>query len=206
MSGWDDALQQRAEALVAGYPEPRSAAMPLLYLSMLADGYLTSDGMRRVAGLTGLTPAQVQSVASFYSMFKREPTGKYLISVCASISCHLLAADAVLAAVEAATGVRAGETGDDGLFTVERVECIGACGGAPAIQVNYETVEGLTADQAGALCTWLAGEQPRLVRSDDLQERFGGRRSFDWGGAEPGGAVAPVPAFGPYASAGEAGS
>lgn len=203
MSGWTDDLQQRAEALLARYPEPRSAVMPLLYLSMLADGYLTSAGMRRVAGLTGLTPAQVQSVASFYSMFKREPIGKYLISVCASISCHLLAADAVLEAIEEETGVRRGETGADGLFTVERVECIGACGGAPAIQVNYETVEGPTPEQARALCGWLRAEQPGVVRSDDLQERFGGRRAFDWGPEESRGAIAPVPAFGPYGTVGE---
>ena len=206
MRGWTDDLQERAEALVALYPEPRSAVMPLLYLAMLADGYLTSAGMRRVAAFTGLTPAQVQSVASFYTMFKREPTGKYLISVCASISCHLMAAEAVLAAVEEATGVPAGKTGEDGLFTVERAECIGACGGAPAIQVNYETIEGVDPERTRALCAWLRDEQPAVTRADELQQRFGGRRAFEWGPEDAQGAMAPVPAFGPYASAGEEGS
>jgi hypothetical protein len=122
--------------------------------------------------------------------------------VCGSISCYLLGGDDVLAAVEGEAGVSAGETGSEGLFTVERVECIGACGGAPAVQVNYETVEGVTPEQGRALCRWLRDETPPVVRSDDLQGRFGGRRSFDWGPEDRSGALGPVPAFAPYGTAG----
>ena len=203
MTGWTDDLQQRAEVLLARYPEPRSAVMPLLYLAMLADGYLTSDGMRRVADLTGLSTAQVQSVASFYTMFKRENVGQYLISVCTSISCMLLGADDVLDAVAVETGVPDGETGEDGLFSVEHVECSGACGGAPAVQVDYELVEGVAPDKAAEMCRWLREEQPSIVVGDDLQERFGGRRSFDWGPAETRGATGPVPGFDPVGTTGE---
>lgn len=198
---WSAAAEDRARALLGRYPQRRSAVMPLLYLAMHEEGRLSDEGMRRVAELTGLTPVQVRSVATFYSMYKHDP-GRFVVSVCGSISCHLLGSDEVLAAVEAETGVHGGETGADGMFTVERVECIGACGGAPAVQVNYEMVEGVTPEQGRALCRWLRDERPAVVRSDDLQSRFGGRRSFDWGPDDRRGALGPVPAFGPYGTAG----
>jgi len=202
---WSDETSARADEIVARYPDPRSAVMPLLYVAMAADQGLTEDGMREVAARTGLTPVQVQSVASFYSMYKRGPVGDYVVSVCHSIACHLLGASAVLEAVADETGVPAGETGTDGVFTVEHVECIGACGGAPAAQVNYEMVEGLTPDKAREMCRWLRDESPDLVNADEMQERFGGRRSFDWGPADSEGAIGPIPAFGPYGTAGGGG-
>ncbi len=198
MSSWPADVQERAKALIARYPDPKSAVMPLLYLAMKEDGYLTEAGMREVAEWTGHTPAQVQSVATFYGMFKTEPLGRYLVSVCTSISCMLLGSDAVLEAVEEETGVPHGETDADRLFSVEHVECLGACGGAPAVQVNYELIEGSTPDQARSLCHWLRRERPQVINTDDLQERFGGRRSFDWAIAETDSAVGPFPAFGPY--------
>lgn len=201
MSAWPPDLEARAQALLGRYPEPRSAVGPLLYLAMWHEGGLTEAGVRRVAGLTGLTPVQVQSVASFYTMYKEAP-GRYLISVCTSISCHLCGGGEVLAAVEEETGVADGRTDAGRLFTVEHVECVGACGGAPAVQVNYETVEGVTPEQARHLCRWLRAETPAVVRSDELQERFGGQRAFDWGPGDAAGAAAPVPAFEPYGTAG----
>ncbi len=194
MTAWGPDAEERARALVARYPDPRSAVMPLLYVAMLEEGCLTEESQRRVAELTGLSAAQVQSVASFYTMFKREEVGRYLVSVCTSISCMLLGAHDVLAAVEDETGVPDGETGADATFSVEHVECIGACGGAPAVQVNYELVEGVTPDKARGLCRWLRDGRPSVVLGDEMQELFGGRRSFDWGPAEPYGATAPVPA------------
>jgi NADH-quinone oxidoreductase subunit E len=200
---WSLRTEERAAAIVARYPETRSAVMPLLYLAMAEEGHLTDAGMRRVAELTGLSAAQVQSVASFYTMYKREKVGRYLISVCTSISCMLLGADDVLDAVAVATGVPDGETGEDGMFSVEHVECCGACGGAPAVQVNYELVEGVTPEKAAEMCRRLREEQPGMVVGDDLQERFGGRRSFDWGPAETRGATGPVPGFEPLGTSGE---
>ena len=195
---WPAEVQQRAKELIGRYPDPKSAVMPLLYLAMRQDGYLTETGMQEVAGWTGHTPAQVQSVATFYGMFKTEPLGTYLVSVCTSISCMLLGGDDVLEAVEDETGVPDGETDADRLFSVEHVECLGACGGAPAVQVNYELVEGPSPDQARALCRWLRDQRPAIVNTDDMQERFGGRRSFDWAIAEERSALGPFPAFGPY--------
>lgn len=198
---WSDATKQRAQAILARYPEKRSAVMPLLYLAQHEEGHLSADGMRTVAELTGITPAQVQSVASFYTMYKRDEMGTYLVSVCTSISCMLLGGEEVLAAVEDETGVADGEMSSDGLVSVERVECIGACGGAPAVQVNYELVEGLTPDTGRKLCRWLLDGRPRVVLGDEMQELFGGQQSFDWGPVEREGATGPVPAFGPYGTA-----
>ena len=203
ISAWSTANQERAANLLASYPDRRSAVMPLLYLATLEHGHTSDDAQREVAALTGMTPAQVQSVASFYTMYKRDGVGEYLVSVCTSISCFLLGADDVLAAIEDESGVADGETGDDGLVSVEHVECIGACGGAPAVQVNYELVEGVTPDKGRQLCSWLRDGRPEVVLSDELQQLFGGRRSFDWGPVEPEGAIAPVPALGKYGSAKE---
>ncbi len=199
---WSAEVRARAAAIVAKYPEPRSAVMPLLYLAMREDTGLTSDGMRRVADYTGLTPVQVESVASFYSMYKRESVGAYIVSVCTSISCYLLGGEEVLEAVVDEVGVPVGETGIDGLFSVESVECIGACGGAPAVQVNYELVEGMLPDSVRRLCRWLAEDRPDVVTSDHMQVEFGGVRSFEWGPDEPEGATGPVPGFGPLGTTG----
>jgi NADH-quinone oxidoreductase subunit E len=174
--------------------------MPLLYLATLEHGFVSDQAMSEVAELLGITAAQVQSVASFYTMYKRGPVGDYLISVCTSITCHLLGGDEVMASVEDATETPRGEMSEDGRFSVERAECIGACGGAPAVQVNYELIEGVSPDKAAALVKWLADATPTVVLADEMQQLFGGQRSFDWGPTDAQGATVPVPAFGPYGS------
>ena len=203
VSNWSEASRSRVITILGSYPEKRSAVMPLLYLSMIEHGFVTAEGMRQVAVLTGLTPAQVQSVASFYTMYKREAVGDYLVSVCTSISCFLRGADDVLAAVEDESGVPDGETGGDGVFSVEHIECNGACGGAPVVLVNYEMVESVTPDKARELVNWLRNGRPEVVNTEEMQQLFGGERSFDWGVKELEGAILPVPAFGPYGSARE---
>ncbi len=190
---WPEATLKRAHDVIARYPEKRSAVMPLLYMSMQVDGYLTDEGMEFVAGLLDVTPAQVKSAATFYNMYKTEEKGKYLVSVCSSISCYLLGADEVLATVESESGVPAGES--DGEVAVEHAECIGACGGAPALLVNYELVEGVTPAKAGELISWLREAKPTAVNTDEMQTLFGGKTSFDWAIKEENSAVGPYPAF-----------
>ena len=97
----------------------------------------------------------------------------------------------------------AGETDPDGRYSVEHVECIGACGGAPAVQVNYELVEGVEPDKARELVRWLAEAEPPAVNGDEMQALFGGQRSFDWGPAETTGAARPVPSLGALGTAGD---
>ena len=198
---WSRENQARAESILGMYPQKRSALMPLLYIASLEHAYASEDAMRDVAALIGVNPVQVKSVASFYTMYKAEPVGDYLVSVCTSVVCYLTDADDVLAAVEEATGTLRGETSADGVISVEHVECIGACGGAPAVQVNYETVEGLTAEKASALVSWLLSTRPEVVLADEMQQLFGGKRSFVWGSTDSDGAIRPVPAFGPLGSA-----
>jgi NADH:ubiquinone oxidoreductase subunit E len=196
---WGADTLKRANDVIARYPQKRSAVMPLLYMAMKEDGRLTDEGMRQVAELTGLTPAQIQSVASFYVMYKTEAQGKYLVSVCSSISCFLLGADEILHAVEQAAGVPAAEADDE--IGVEHAECIGACGGAPACLVNFELVEGLTPEKAGEMIEWLRNAKPEVINADELQTLFGGRRSFDWAIREENGAIGPFPAFPPLGTA-----
>ena len=149
-----------ARETMARYPVARSALIPLLHLAQEQDGYVAEDAMEHIAELIGATPAEVYGTASFYEMFKFHPVGRYLVGVCTNISCLLLGADELLDHVEAAAGARVGTTSDDGLFTVEDVECIAACTLAPCLQVNYryfpnqtpETVDRLLADlRAGRL-------------------------------------------------------
>lgn len=205
MSHWSETTQERAREIISRYPKKRSAVMPLLYLAMAEEGHLTEKGMEEVGRWCEITPAQVLSVASFYTMYKRERTGKYLISCCTSISCMLLGGDDVLRAVEDESGVPHGETDPDGVLSVEHVECIGACGGAPAVQVNYELIEGVTPDKARELVKWLKRARPEVVNTDEMQGLFGGDRSFDWAVKEEGGAVGPYPAFQPLGTVGSEG-
>ena len=131
-------LRQTAEAIVARYPNSRSAALPLLFLVQSKDGYVTEEGMRDIADILGLTPADVLSTASFYTMLKKRPQGEYLISVCRNISCTHLGARKIIAELEEHLGIQAGETTSDGKITLEAAECLATCDGAPSMQVNYE--------------------------------------------------------------------
>jgi len=203
---WPPAAEERARRLIARYPQPRSALMPLLYIAMQEDrrrgaDRLTEEGMRKVAGLVGVTPAQAAAAASFYTMYKLAPVGRYLVSVCTSLSCWLAGADDVLHALEEEAGVPSGHTDPEGLISPEHVECIGACGGAPAVQVNYEFVEGITADRTKEMVRWLRSEQPECVSGDRLQARFGGCPSFPWAIPDPAAASGPAPAFPPLGTA-----
>ena len=195
---WENARIDKAKEIIEMYPQKRSALGPLLYLAQDKDGYISDDSIVEISRLIGITEVQVQSVASFYSMYKQEPTGKYLLSVCKSISCEISNSSNVIQKVKEFTNLSNNETDDEGLFTYESVECIGACGGAPAIQVNYETVEGLTPEKAVDLCKWLKEEQPTVVVADELQLKFGGTKSFDWAIEDNTGSSSPVPGFQTY--------
>lgn len=126
-----------AQQIIARYPRPKSATIPLCHLAQEQDGYLADDAMAHIAELVGVSSAEVLGTASFYEMFKRHETGRFCLNVCTNISCQLLGGDELLAHAEERLGVRPGGTTDDGVFTLEDVECIAACTEAPAVQVNY---------------------------------------------------------------------
>ena len=192
---WEKELIDKANEIIELYPEKRSALGPLLYLAQEKDGYISNDSIVQISNLVGITEVQVKSVASFYSMYKEEQTGKYLLSVCKSISCEINDSRSVIDSVKNFTGLENYETDNDKVFTFEEVECIGACGGAPAVQVNYETVEGLTPEKSLKMCEWLKEERPEIVVADELQEKFGGVKSFDWAIKDNTGSSYSVPGF-----------
>jgi NADH-quinone oxidoreductase subunit E len=132
--------------IIARYPRPKSATIPLCHLAQEQDGYLADDAMAHVAELVGCTSAEVLGTASFYEMFKRHRTGKFCLNVCTNISCQLLGGEELLEHAERELGVRAGGTTADGMFTLEDVECIAACTEAPAVQVNYRYFHQLSAE------------------------------------------------------------
>ena len=126
-----------ARDVIARYPRPKSALIPILHLAQEEHGHVTRQAMVEIAALLDLTPAEVYGTASFYEMFKFEPVGRYCINICTNISCQLLGAWELLEHAERRLGITAGATTDDGMFTIEDVECIAACTEAPALQVNY---------------------------------------------------------------------
>ena len=139
-------IRQRAEELVALYPRPRSAMLPLLHLAQEQDGYLSDEGIAEVAELTGTTPADVRGTASFYDMFHLEPVGKYVVAVCTNIACLLAGGEELLEHARATLGCSVGATSDDGLFTLEEAECLADCNHAPCVQVNHRYVRTTTAE------------------------------------------------------------
>ncbi len=192
---WEKALIDKAKEIIDMYPQKRSALGPLLYLAQEKDSYISNDSIVEISNLIGITEVQVKSVASFYSMYKEEQTGKYLLSVCKSISCEINDSRSVIDSVKNFTGLENYETDTEKVFTFEEVECIGACGGAPAVQVNYETVEGLTPEKSLKMCEWLKEERPEIIVAEELQEKFGGVKSFDWAIADNTGSSYSVPGF-----------
>jgi NADH-quinone oxidoreductase subunit E len=138
----------RAEELIARYPQRRSALLPILFLLQAEDGYVSPAGVAQVANLLGLTRAEVGAVATFYTMFRRRPVGKYLVSICKTLSCQLRGSRDISAALTERLGVPLGGTDQSGMVTVEEVECLAACDGAPVVQVNTENYERLTSQEA----------------------------------------------------------
>ena len=170
MSVLNDEQRREADAIVAKYPNKRSALLPLMFLVQSVEGHVTDEGMREVADILGLTPAQVLSSTSFYTMLKRNPQGQYLISVCRNIACTHLGGRKLVGAFEERLGIPAGGTTEDGKFSLEAAECLGTCDGAPVIQINYEDFYRVTPENAVELVDKLErGEEVRSVRGQVVQ-------------------------------------
>ena len=126
-----------AKEIIARYPRKKSALIPLVHLSQEQNGYVTQEAMKHVAELVDVTPAEVYGTASFYEMFRFEPTGKYLINICGTMSCALMGGHDLMHHAEHTLGIKAGSTTSDGLITLQHAECQAACTEAPTLQVNY---------------------------------------------------------------------
>lgn len=143
--------KQRMRTLAARYPVGRSAVMPALYIAQQEEGYITQEGLQAVAEAIGMTVDDVESVATFYTMYYQHPQGKKVIKVCTSISCYLRNCDALVKHLERRLGVSRGETTADGNYTLMTAECLASCGTAPVLQVNDEFVENVTPEMVDAL-------------------------------------------------------
>ena len=136
----------RVEKIIANYPTGHHAAavIPVLDLAQRQHGWLPISAMNRVAEILQMPRMRVYEVATFYTMFNREPVGKYHIQICTTTPCMLRDSDSILDAIRAKLGIGVGETTPDGMFTLNEVECLGACVNAPMVQINdnyYEDLE-----------------------------------------------------------------
>ena len=162
MPALSDDARREAQKLIDRYPHSRSALLPLLYLVQAEQGYVTREGLQEVGELLGLTTAEVEAVATYYTMFRKAPTGKWLISVCTNVSCALAGAKKVYERAVEEAGPDSTTSTEDGQFTVEEVECLAACDAAPVIQVNYCNYDRVGPDRMAEIVSKL--------REDDVPE------------------------------------
>ncbi|MEK7293645.1 MAG: NADH-quinone oxidoreductase subunit NuoE [Nitrospirota bacterium] len=130
--------------IISRYPVRRSALLPLLYLAQREQGYVTEASMKEIAQILKLTPPQVYETITFYTMLNLKPVGKFHIQVCKSLMCALVGSDQLVAWFHSKLGIKPGETTQDKLFTLGVVECLGACGTGPMMQINDDYYERLT--------------------------------------------------------------
>lgn len=158
------------EEIFARYPKKQSAVMPLLHLAQEVRGHVAEEDVEAIAALLDTTASYVDSVCSFYSLYHREPMGKYVITVCGNITCGLSGADQLIDYLQSKLGIGVGETTEDGLITLLVTgECVAACDGAPALQVNLEYCGDVTNERADQIIQAIRdGEDPKAI-----SDRFG---------------------------------
>jgi len=165
----------RADAaqIIARYPQKRSALLPMLHLVQSVDGYITGRGIDLCAELLDLSTAEVSGVATFYTQYKRHPNGRYSVGVCTNTLCAVMGGDAIWEAVSEHLGIGHDETTDDGLITLERIECNAACDFAPVVMTNWEFFDNQTPDSTIKLVDDLrSGQDVRPTRGPDKVVSF----------------------------------
>jgi NADH-quinone oxidoreductase subunit E len=191
-----DEIRERAREILDRFPpdRSRSALLPMLHLVQSHEGFVSPDGIGFCAAMLGLTRAEVAAVATFYTMYKREPTGDYLVSVCTNTMCDSLGGQRVFDQLAEDLGVGHNETTADGTITLEHAECLAACDFGPVLTVNYEFYDKVTVDSAQDLVRALqSGERPapsrgsRLCTFKEISRELAG---FDDLGSATGGAGA----------------
>ena len=145
--GFNDEELKEVEKIIYRYPEKRSAIMPLLWIAQKKWGWLSVPVQRYIAGFLEIPLATVQGVVSFYTMFFDKQMGKHHIQVCTNVSCMLREGEAIFQYISNKLGIKNLEVTPDGKFSLEEVECMGACGGAPMIAINEDYYENVTIEQ-----------------------------------------------------------
>lgn len=146
-----ESLLKRFDEVIARYPVKRSAIVPLLLFAQDEIGYISGEAIEEIARRVGVRPIEVVEDIGYYSMLHRHPVGKYNLQVCTNVSCQLLGAEDILEHCGRRLGIGHKQTTPDGLFSLKEVECLGACCGAPAMQVNYDFYENLTPERIDRL-------------------------------------------------------
>ena len=163
-------LEAKFQKLLGRYPVKRSALVPILLFAQDEAGYLSQELIAEIARRFDLTVLEIESVLSYYSMLRTKPAGRHHLQICTNVSCLLRGADRLFAHAQMRLGIAPGETTPDGKFSLEEVECIGACAWAPALQANYQYHHEVTPDRFDQLLTELssdgAGERPKLTHSE----------------------------------------
>jgi NADH-quinone oxidoreductase subunit E len=165
-TGFSAETRERAAEIIARYPKPRSALLPLLHLVQSDEGYVSPDGIALCAELLDLTKAEVSAVSTFYTMYKRRPVGDYHVGVCTNTLCAVMGGDVIYDALKEHTGitVQNGVT-PDGKVSLEHIECNAACDFAPVVMVNWEFFDNQTPETARSLVDSLrAGESVTPTR------------------------------------------
>ena len=174
MAVFDDAALGEARTIIARYPagRERSAVMPLLYLAQSIEGRVTRDGLREVGAVLGLTTAEVEAVASFYTMLRLRPTGRHVVSVCTNLSCALRGANEVFATAREAAGIPHGDDlSADEIITLHEEECLGACEKAPVVSIDFVYHDDVTPERMRELIRTLrAGEVPAPSRGEPMPD------------------------------------
>jgi NADH-quinone oxidoreductase subunit E len=206
-------LERDAAEVVARYPDSRSALLPLLHLMQSEEGHVTRTGMRFCAEVLGLTTAEVTAVATFYSMYRRKPSGDYQVGVCTNTLCAVMGGDAIFEALQDHLGVGNGETTDDGKVTLEHIECNAACDFAPVVMVNWEFFDNQTPDSAKSLVDDLRAGRPvtptrgaRMCTFKETARVLAGFPDEREGAVESGGSAGPASLVGLKLAKGEASS
>jgi NADH-quinone oxidoreductase subunit E len=164
-----DETRERAAELIARYPKPRSALLPMLHLVQAEEGYVSPAGIALCAEMLDLTKAEVSAVSTFYTMYKRKPVGEYHVGVCTNTLCAVMGGDEILAALKEHTGIT-GQNGvtEDGKVSLEHIECNAACDFAPVVMVNWEFFDNQTPESARQLVDSLrSGEAVKPTRGAD---------------------------------------
>lgn len=157
----DGALVAELKALLGRYPRPRGGLLPILHRLQARRSFLDDDDLRLAAELTGLSAAEVLSVSSFYTMFRRQRPGRVPLGLCRNISCWLCGSEQLKALIHEELGIGPGQTTPDGAFSFEEVECLGSCGTAPVLEVHGHNFESLSPQQLRRMIQdWKSGREP----------------------------------------------
>ena len=140
-------FERQVDALVARYPAPKAALLPVLWEVQKAKGWIDPHAEEWVGQRLGVSAAHVHGAVTFYTMYRQRPVGRHHVQVCTTLSCMLRGSDELLAHLERSLGIGLGETTPDGKFSLVRVECLGSCGTAPMCQINDDYHEDLTPER-----------------------------------------------------------